>query len=228
MAEDRGPELGLVGADALEDAGAVVEAVAEYVDLGVVPCDELTVHPDRLGLPHFALLARFSEGRLWRMTDAPVAASERGDHGFGHLRGADPALAAGAGEEVRGPQPVAERGLDGGLDPIGVGAPVEAVAEHHRHREEGRERVRDALAGDVGRRAVDRLEEPGPPSPRLADGSIPSEPVIIAASSLRMSPNMFSVTITSNCDGSETSCIAALSTSRWSSSTSGQSRRPCR
>ena len=38
---------------------------------------------------------------------------------------------------------------------------------------------------------------PGPSSPRLAEGSIPSEPVSIAASSLRMSPNMFSVTITS-------------------------------
>ena len=41
----------------------------------------------------------------------------------------------------------------------------------------------------------------------------------MAASSLRMSPNMFSVRITSNCDGRDTSCIAALSTSRWSSCT---------
>ena len=65
---------------------------------------------------------------------------------------------------------------------------------------------------------------PGPPSsPRLAEGSIPSEPVSIADSSLRMSPNMFSVRITSKRDGSETSCIAALSTSRWSSSTSANS-----
>ena len=38
---------------------------------------------------------------------------------------------------------------------------------------------------------------PGPSPPRLAEGSIPSEPVSIAASSQRMSPNMFSVTITS-------------------------------
>ena len=36
-------------------------------------------------------------------------------------------------------------------------APVEPVAQHHRDREEGREWVGDALAGDVGRRAVDRL-----------------------------------------------------------------------
>ena len=34
---------------------------------------------------------------------------------------------------------------------------------------------------------------------------------------------MFSVTITSNLPGAATSCMAALSTSRWSSSTSGNS-----
>jgi hypothetical protein len=36
-----------------------------------------------------------------------------------------------------------------------------------------------------------------------------------------MSPNMFSVTITSNCSGALASCIAALSTSMSSTSTSG-------
>ena len=54
-------------------------------------------------------------------------------------------------------------------------------------------------------------------------GSIPSDPVSIADSSLRMSPNRFSVTITSKSAGRETSCMAALSTSRWSSSTSSYS-----
>ena len=38
------------------------------------------------------------------------------------------------------------------------------------------------------------------------------EPVICDASSERMSPNMLEVTITSNCDGLRTSCMAALST----------------
>ncbi len=42
---------------------------------------------------------------------------------------------------------------------------------------------------------------PGPPSPRLAEGASPSPPVIAAARSERMSPNMFSVTMTSNCSG---------------------------
>ena len=55
----------------------------------------------------------------------------------------------------------------------------------------------------------------------LAEGSIPMEPVIIEASSERISPNMFSVTMTSNCAGSFTSCIAELSTSICSSFTSG-------
>ena len=49
--------------------------------------------------------------------------------------------------------------------------------------------------------------------PSDALGSIPIEPVSIAASSERMSPNMFSVTITSKWRGAATSCIAALSTS---------------
>ena len=56
--------------------------------------------------------------------------------------------------------------------------------------------------------------------PRLADGSMPMEPVSMAASSLRMSPNMLVVTMTSNCRGSRMSCMAQLSTSTCSSSTS--------
>ena len=45
-------------------------------------------------------------------------------------------------------------------------------------------------------------KRPGSPSaPRLAEGSIPSEPVSIADSSLRMSPKRFSVTITSKSAG---------------------------
>ena len=49
-----------------------------------------------------------------------------------------------------------------------------------------------------------------------ADDSIPMEPVTIDASSDKISPNMFSVRITSNCPGSFTSCIAQLSTSMCS------------
>ena len=45
-----------------------------------------------------------------------------------------------------------------------------------------------------------------------AEGSMPMEPVSIEAWSERMSPNRFPVTMTSNCFGARTSCIAALST----------------
>ena len=57
-------------------------------------------------------------------------------------------------------------------------------------------------------------------SSRDADGSMPMEPVSIEASSDKISPNIFPVTITSNCFGSNTSCIAALSTNICESSTS--------
>ncbi len=50
------------------------------------------------------------------------------------------------------------------------------------------------------------------------------EPAITAASSDRISPNMFSVTITSNWRGLRISCIAQLSTNMCSSVTWGNSR----
>ena len=65
---------------------------------------------------------------------------------------------------------------------------------------------------------------PGP-SPSEAEGSSPSEPVSTAASSLRMSPNRFSVSSTSIRAGSATSRIAAKSTYRCSSVDVGILRR---
>ena len=53
---------------------------------------------------------------------------------------------------------------------------------------------------------------------------MPIDPVSIEASSDRMSPNMLPVTITSNCFGLRTSCIAQLSTYMCVSSTSGNAR----
>ena len=53
-------------------------------------------------------------------------------------------------------------------------------------------------------------------SPTEAEGSIPSEPVMTEASSVSMSPNMFSVTMTSKRLGNCTSCMAALSTNIYS------------
>ena len=47
--------------------------------------------------------------------------------------------------------------------------------------------------------------------PNDADGNNPKEPVNIAASSDKISPNKLSVTITSNCFGFHNNCIAQLS-----------------
>ena len=58
-------------------------------------------------------------------------------------------------------------------------------------------------------------------APSEEEASMPMEPVIIAASSERMSPKMLEVSTTSNCAGFFTSCMAVLSTSMSVSSTSG-------
>ena len=55
-------------------------------------------------------------------------------------------------------------------------------------------------------------------SPRDAEGSIPMDPVSTAPSSLRISPNIFSVSTISNRFGLSTSCMAQLSTKMCSSS----------
>ena len=54
-------------------------------------------------------------------------------------------------------------------------------------------------------------------APNDADGSIPIDPARIPPTSLKISPNVFSVSITSNCVGRSTICMAALSTSMCSS-----------
>ena len=54
-------------------------------------------------------------------------------------------------------------------------------------------------------------------SPSEADGSMPIDPARIPPTSLRISPKVFSVSITSNCVGLSTICMAALSTSMCSS-----------
>ena len=55
-AEDGSAALGLVGADPLEDARAVVQAVRADVDGRVAPVDQLAVHPDLLRLAHLRLV----------------------------------------------------------------------------------------------------------------------------------------------------------------------------
>ena len=69
--------------------------------------------------------------------------------------------------------------------------------------------------------ALERPSESEAPS--AADGNMPSEPVNIAATSDNKSPNRLSVTSTSYCFGFLTSCIAQLSASTCSNSSSGNS-----
>src|SRR3954451_3022776 len=59
------------------------------------------------------------------------------------------------------------------------------------------------------------------PDPILADGITRIDPTRAEAAWLRISPNMLVVSTTSNCDGFNVNCIAALSTYMCSSRTSG-------
>src|SRR4029078_5574274 len=54
VAEERRADLGVVAADAPAHARGVVEPVREYVNLRVLPLDELPVHPDEVRLLHVA------------------------------------------------------------------------------------------------------------------------------------------------------------------------------
>ena len=86
--EDGRAAIGRVGANALEDAGAVVHRVAQHVHLGVRPGHELAVHPDLLGLLH-ATLSRganccslyrvHARGQAARWGLAPAAARQGSD-----------------------------------------------------------------------------------------------------------------------------------------------------
>ena len=52
QAKDGGPVRGLICPDALEHAGAVMEGVAENVDVGICEGDQVAVHPNELGRIH--------------------------------------------------------------------------------------------------------------------------------------------------------------------------------
>ena len=61
----------------------------------------------------------------------------------------------------------------------------------------------------------------GADDPKLAEGISPIDPTSAAAASLKISPNMLLLSITSNCAGRSVNCIAALSTYMCSSFTAG-------
>ena len=127
--------------------------------------------------------------------------------------------------------PLFEDRLHGGVHRRGFLLQAEAVFEHRGHR--CRWRPADWPCSGPRCRAPSRAPARTSPthapeglrSPIDADGSMPMDPASTAPSSLRMSPNMFSVSTTSKRRGLRTSCMAQLSTSMCSSATSGNSAR---
>ena len=84
--------------------------------------------------------------------------SERRQHGVAHLLRTCPG-AARCGD-IASTDALCQDLLDGCLDAVRGLHEVEAVAQHHGCRQNGGQRIGDALAGNIGRRAVDRLVEP--------------------------------------------------------------------
>src|SRR3954467_6602233 len=201
VAEDRRPDLGVVAADALEDARAVVEPVREYVNLRVLPLDELAVHPDEVRLLHVDAPYRRCPSTA-RVASAVVAVPPR--------------------SWVRSPSSSARSTADSrAAASVSKPSPCRSIIAPDRNMARGLATPRPAMSGAEPCTGSNIPGVPGAPSDAL--GSLPSEPVSIADSSLRMSPNMLSVRITSKCVGAATSCIAALSTSTCSSAASGNS-----
>ncbi len=112
-----------------------------------------------------------------------------------------------------------------GFDGARLGLQLQRIAQQHRGAQDRGIGIGDAAAGDVGRGAMNGLEQPAARRrrPSEAEGSSPSEPASMEASSVRMSPNMFSVTMTSKSRGRFSRCMAAESTSMCSKLTSGNS-----
>jgi hypothetical protein len=71
----RGPVGTFVGANAFERAETVVDRVSEDVHLGVVPIDQLPVHPDLFDLVDHASILQTAQGlpRLEMHVTAPGA-----------------------------------------------------------------------------------------------------------------------------------------------------------
>ena len=85
--------------------------------------------------------------------------------------------------------------------------------EHQRPRPDLADRIGDALARDVGRRAVHRLEQRGNSRSGLmfADGAMPIVPQTAGPRSDRMSPNRFEPTTTSKRSGRWTKSAVRMS-----------------
>src|ERR1019366_8554842 len=168
-----GAEVGLVATDALEYPGAVVQAVRQDVDLGVLPGDEISVHPDEVGGLHGVCApVRGFRALPWSPARCRPCLPDRVC--------ADPRRAR-VQQPILQPWPPLPRPAQRG----------EAIPPPGKQRE-GRRPPAPPCPAMSGAEPCTGSNMPGPSEPSEALGSIPIEPVIIAASSERMSPNMFS------------------------------------
>ena len=87
------------------------------------------------------------------------------------------------------------------------------MLEHHRAGPDHADRVGDSLPGDVGRRAMHRLEHRReiPSGLMLPEGAMPMVPVQAGPRSDRMSPNRLEPTTTSNQSGCSTKFAVRIS-----------------
>ena len=113
---------------------------------------------------------------------------------------------------------------DRALERVGVGGAVEPVAQHQRGRQEHRRRVGHAAPGDVRRGAVDGLEEA---RPAVGEARRRRQPQAAGDRRGHVGQDVAEGVLGDHRrparPGRSTSVIAAVSTSRWSTATSGYS-----
>src|ERR1700712_5264824 len=80
---------------------------------------------------------------------------QRGDYCIAHFLSTN--LGTTFAPDVSGAQALVQHQAHGLFDGVSCGLLAEAVTQHHRYRKNGRQRVGDALAGDVRGRTVARL-----------------------------------------------------------------------
>ena len=166
-------------------------------------------------------LDRVAAHRYAASCDA-LARSSAGQHGRGH--GARAGLAAEIGRELA----AFDDRIDGAFDRNRFGFEAERMAQQQRGAEDRAAGIGDALAGDVGRRAVDRLVQ--------ADASVAERSRRQQAQRAGQHRRLVGEDVAEHVLGDDrrriraaraSRCIAIESTSWCSSVTSGNSSRRC-
>ena len=138
------------------------------------------------------------------------------------------AITACRRRRIRRPHPGLQGGGHRALHRRSLDLEAERVAQQQGHAEDGAQGLAMPLPAMSGAVPWMGSYRPRVPSPSEAEGSRPIDPASIDASSVKMSPNMFSVTITSKSAGRRMRYIAQASTRMCSSSRWGNCRAPLR